>query len=124
MLEVDVAAGLPRVSADYRRLVQVLSNLASNAIKFSDEHGHVGITARAAGGVVVVSVSDTGPGIALEHQPHVFDRFWQARREGRTGLGLGLAIARGIVDAHGGRIWLESVPGAGTTFLFTIPVAA
>jgi signal transduction histidine kinase len=72
---------------------------------------------------MVLSVSDTGPGIPVEHQQHVFDRFWQARREGRKGLGLGQAIARGIVDAHDGRIWLESTPGTGTTFLFTIPLA-
>jgi signal transduction histidine kinase len=68
-------------------------------------------------------VSDTGCGIAPEHLPHVFDRFWQVQRSGRKGLGLGLAIARGIVEAHGGRIWVESSMGAGTTFLFTIPQA-
>jgi signal transduction histidine kinase len=69
-------------------------------------------------------VSDTGPGIAPEQLVSVFDRFWQAERGDRKGLGLGLAIARGIVEAHGGRIWAESAPGRGSTFFFTLPVDA
>jgi PAS domain S-box-containing protein len=122
-LTADIPRELPAVHADHQRMVQVLSNLVSNAVKFSEPGGSVQVRASAAGGVMVLSVSDTGPGIPVEHQQHVFDRFWQARREGRKGLGLGLAIARGIVDAHDGRIWLESTPGTGTTFLFTIPLA-
>ncbi|HEX6307619.1 MAG TPA: PAS domain S-box protein [Longimicrobiales bacterium] len=119
----EVPAVSRRVHADQHRLMQVLSNLVSNAVKFTEPGGTVTIRAHDAPGVVLFSVSDTGPGIAAEHQPHVFDRFWQARREGKKGLGLGLAIARGIVEAHGGRIWVESTPGAGATFLFTIPAA-
>ena len=69
------------------------------------------------------SVADTGAGIAEEHLPHVFDRFWQAQRPRDGGAGLGLAIARGIVDAHGGEMWVESEPGRGSVFLFTLPVA-
>jgi PAS domain S-box-containing protein len=124
-LELHCVVGpeLPRVAGDQQRLSQVLSNLIGNALKFTEAGGRVTIRASTASDVVVFSVSDTGPGIEPEHQPHVFDRFWQARREGRKGLGLGLAIARGIVDAHGGRIWVESTPGVGTTFLFTIPIA-
>ncbi|HEX6134466.1 MAG TPA: ATP-binding protein [Longimicrobiales bacterium] len=122
-LTTEIPATIRRVSADEHRLVQVLSNLVSNAVKFTEPGGSVIIRANDAAGVVLFSVSDTGPGIPAEHQPHVFDRFWQARREGKKGLGLGLAIARGIVEAHGGRIWVESPPGAGTTFLFTIPAA-
>jgi PAS domain S-box-containing protein len=122
-LECTIHAELPEISADPRRLVQVLSNLMANALKFTEPGGRVELNATRSGDVVLFSVSDTGQGIPLEHQPHVFDRFWQARRDGRKGLGLGLAIARGIVDAHGGRIWMESAPGSGTTFLFTIPVA-
>jgi PAS domain S-box-containing protein len=114
---------LPPVAAEHQRLVQVLSNLVSNAVKFTDPGGRILISARAANDVVTVTVADTGHGIAAEHLPHIFDRFWQAQREGRKGLGLGLAIARGIIDAHGGRIWCESKPGAGTTFLFTLPAA-
>ncbi len=69
-------------------------------------------------------VTDTGGGIASENLPRVFDRFWQATRAGRQGAGLGLPIAKGIVEAHGGRIWVESTEGRGTTFSFTIPKAA
>jgi signal transduction histidine kinase len=68
-------------------------------------------------------VEDTGVGILPEHLPHVFDRFWQADRSGNAGAGLGLAIAKGIVEAHGGRIWVESTPGKGATFFFTLPAA-
>jgi signal transduction histidine kinase len=121
-LDADSPAVRP-VSGDYQRLVQVLSNLVSNAIKFTEPGGCVTVTAREAPGVAVLSVSDTGAGIPVDHQQHVFDRYWQARRDGRKGLGLGLAIARGIVEAHGGRIWLESVPGEGSAFLFTVPLA-
>lgn len=122
-LGADVPADMRPISGDYKRLVQVLSNLVGNAVKFTEPGGSVRVSVSEAQDLAVLSVADTGPGIPLEHQAHVFDRFWQARRAGRQGLGLGLAIARGIVDAHGGRIWLESTPGAGTTFLFTIPLA-
>ncbi|HYJ78630.1 MAG TPA: ATP-binding protein, partial [Longimicrobiaceae bacterium] len=80
--------------------------------------------ADAVGGEALVSVSDTGPGIVAEHLPHVFDRFWKTRSENRHGAGLGLAIAAGIVEAHGGRLWVESEPAAGSTFRFTLPLAA
>ncbi|HEX8830204.1 MAG TPA: ATP-binding protein, partial [Longimicrobium sp.] len=75
----------------------------------------------AAEGELRVSVTDTGPGIAPEEVPHIFGAFWQARHADRRGLGLGLSIARGLVEAHGGSIWVESEPGRGTTFLFTLP---
>ncbi|HSK20819.1 MAG TPA: PAS domain S-box protein [Longimicrobiales bacterium] len=120
-LTMEVSANLPSIRADYKRLVQVLSNLVSNAVKFTEPGGSVTVSAQQAPGVMLLSVSDTGPGVPEESQPHVFDRFWQAKKGGRQGLGLGLAIARGIVDAHGGRIWLESTPGQGSTFLFAIP---
>ncbi|HEX6911877.1 MAG TPA: HAMP domain-containing sensor histidine kinase, partial [Longimicrobium sp.] len=70
------------------------------------------------------AVADTGPGIPPEQLPHVFGRFWQATQGDRRGIGLGLSIARGIVEAHGGRIWVESTPGEGSTFYFTVPVAS
>jgi signal transduction histidine kinase len=70
---------------------------------------------------IIFSVADTGRGIPAENLPHVFDRFWQANRAARDGAGLGLAITKGIVEAHGGRIWVESKPGQGTTFFFSIP---
>jgi signal transduction histidine kinase len=115
----------PLVSADGARVVQVLTNLVSNAIKFTPAGGRVTIGAAPRGTEVLLSVGDTGAGIAAEHLEHVFDRFWQHRGEGRRrGSGLGLAIARGIVAAHGGRIWVESSVGGGSTFHFTLLAAA
>jgi signal transduction histidine kinase/CheY-like chemotaxis protein len=107
------------VQLDRDRVLQVLSNLIGNAIKFTPEGGSVTIGAELLGPWVKVRVSDTGPGIAPENLPHVFDRFWQKERR-TDGLGLGLAIAQGIVLAHGGSIHVESTLGAGTTFWFTL----
>lgn len=114
---------LPPLSADRQRLVQVLCNLVSNALKFTEPGGRVVIAAHSAADYVLLSVADTGHGIPPDQIPHVFDRFWQGHRSGRKGLGLGLAIARGLVEAHGGRIWVESTVGAGSTFLFSVPTA-
>jgi PAS domain S-box-containing protein len=113
----------PPVSADPHRVTQVLSNLVGNAIRFTPAGGRIVVRAAPGGDEVVFSVSDSGVGIAPEHLPFVFDRFWQARKSERAGAGLGLAIARGIVEAHGGRIWVESEPGRGSTFWFTLPAA-
>jgi PAS domain S-box-containing protein len=121
-LERHVEEPLPTVLADRGRILQVFSNLVGNAVKFTSAGGRVRITAERRGDEVCYSVSDTGAGIPEEHVPHVFDRFWQARRSDRRGAGQGLAIARGIVEAHGGRIWVESAPGQGSTFRFTLPV--
>jgi signal transduction histidine kinase len=123
-LEVDVAADLPRGRGDERRLTQVLMNLVGNAIKFTDA-GAVSIRAKLADGRFLVAVSDTGPGIAPEHQARIFEEFQQVdssstRKKGGTGLGL--AIARRIVELHGGRIWVDSTVGQGTTFYFTLPL--
>jgi signal transduction histidine kinase len=105
---------------DGDRFLQVMGNLVGNAIKFTDE-GTVIVRAVTAGNAVQVSVADTGPGIAQEDLAHLFDRFWQARLSKRGGAGLGLAITRGIVEAHGGHLWVESEVGQGTTFHFTLP---
>jgi signal transduction histidine kinase len=123
-LEVDMPADLPRGRGDERRLTQVLMNLVSNAIKFT-EAGSVSIRAKVEDGSFVVTVSDTGVGIAAEDQERVFEEFQQVdssstRKKGGTGLGL--AIARRIVELHGGRIWVESTPGQGSTFAFTLPL--
>jgi signal transduction histidine kinase len=107
--------------ADEDRLLQVLGNLVGNALKFTAAGGRVVISARPAGVEVVFSVVDNGAGIASEHLSHLFDRFWQAREGDRRGVGLGLAITKGIVEAHGGRIWVESAVGTGSTFSFAIP---
>jgi PAS domain S-box-containing protein len=123
-LTAEVPDGLPMVFADRDRVEQVLSNLVANAIKFTPPGGRVVVQARPDGGRrVMVAVADTGPGIPREQLPHVFARFWQGGRADRRGLGLGLPIAKGIVEAHGGRIWVESKPGAGSTFYFTLPAA-
>lgn len=113
---------LAPVLADESRLLQVLANLMTNALKFTPEGGRVTICAEPAEGGVRFTVQDSGPGIPEESLPRVFDRFWTTRRDNPTGAGLGLAIARGIVEAHGGRIWAESRPGAGATFRLELPV--
>ena len=118
-----VPADLPPGRGDERRLTQVLLNLAGNAIKFTDV-GEVSIEARAADGAFLVSVSDTGPGISEADQQKIFEEFQQAdssstRKKG--GSGLGLSISRRIVELHGGRLWVESAPSAGSTFYFTVP---
>ncbi len=110
--------------ADPDRVLQVLGNLAGNAVKFTPEGGCVTMSLRMERGHAVFTVSDTGPGIPAGQLPHVFEQFWQADRAGRNGTGLGLAIAHGIVAAHGGRIWVESVHEQGTTFYFALPLAA
>ncbi len=111
------------VRADTDRVLQVLGNLAGNALKFAGRGGRVTLGVLGAGPQTLFSVADTGPGIAPEEAGHLFDRFWQARTD-RRGVGLGLTIARGIVEAHCGRIWVESRLGEGATFYFTLPAAA
>ena len=115
---------LPPVMVDSTRFVQVLANLVGNAVKFTEPGGSVTISAQQGADEIVIAVQDTGIGIPPGHLPHIFDRHWHARRSARTvGTGLGLAIARGIVEAHGGRIWVDSTEGLGSTFSFTVPIA-
>jgi len=121
-VECEVEDGLPALVGDRERIMQVLANLLGNAVKFTPQGGRVGVRARADGEEVRFEVWDTGPGIPPEHLGHVFDRFWKVRTANRHGAGLGLAIARGIVEAHDGRIWAQSEPGHGSTFVFTLPV--
>jgi signal transduction histidine kinase/ActR/RegA family two-component response regulator len=134
---VESGADLPPVNADPRRLQQVLSNLLSNAMKFTPAGGCVVLSARVASAEeaaevwtsgtppagVRFTVSDTGPGIPAADLVHVFDWFWHSRAEGRTGTGLGLAIAQGLIVAHHGFLHVESVPGEGSSFWFTMPAA-
>jgi PAS domain S-box-containing protein len=123
-LNCSLAPGLPPVLADRDRVHQVLSNLLANAVKFTPEGGSIQINGVPSGEFVQVSVSDTGPGIRAEDLPRIFERFWQATDTASLGTGLGLPIAKGIVEAHGGRIWADSKAGIGTTFYFTLPVSA
>lgn len=122
-LETELEAGLPMVDIDPDRITQVLSNLVGNAIKFTPQGGHVRMRAIRHLDGVLVTVQDTGIGISPDDLPFVFDRFWQSRRTDRSGAGLGLAIARGIVRAHGGTLSLESEVGRGTSALLTLPAA-
>ncbi len=122
-VDIEFPEGLPRILADAGRVVQVVSNVVGNAVKFTPAGGHIRVRATAAADEVVIEVKDTGPGLPADQLPHVFDRFWQARRTGRVGIGLGLAIAKGIVDSHGGHIGVESEEGKGSRFYFTFPRA-
>jgi PAS domain S-box-containing protein len=121
-LREEIPDYLPRASVDAARLVQVLQNLVSNAVKFTSPGGEIAIRAAAKNGEALIAVRDTGIGIPAEDLPRLFDRFWQATGSRRGGAGLGLAIAKGIVEAHGGRIWVESEVGRGSTFTFAVPV--
>ena len=120
----DIPGDLPPAHGDDRRLSQVLLNLVGNAIKFTDT-GEVAVKAAASNGSYTISVSDTGPGIAVEDQAKIFEEFQQAdnsQTKTKGGTGLGLSIARRIVEMHGGRLWVESSPGHGATFSFTVPL--
>jgi PAS domain S-box-containing protein len=123
-LRVEINDGVREVWGDRKRLLQVFENLIGNAIKFTKPGGAIVVGAAPKGNDVVFSVTDTGVGIAADAAEHVFDHFWQAATSAkRLGAGLGLPITKGIVEAHGGTIWLESTPGHGSTFSFTMPAA-
>jgi len=121
-LEQQLPEQLPELSVDPDRILQVFTNLLGNAIKFTPTGGKVRVGASLELDEVVFWVTDSGPGIPQEHLPNLFDRFWQAHSTDRRGAGLGLAIAKGIVEAHGGRIWARSVLGQGSTFSFCVPL--
>lgn len=109
------------VLADRERVLQVFSNLVGNAVKYTPPDSPITVSAELDGPDVRFTVADRGPGIAPESLPHIFDRFFQVRKTGGHGIGLGLAIVKGIVEAHGGNVWAESEPGAGSRFHFTLP---
>lgn len=123
-LETDASLAVD-VLCDRERVIQVLSNILGNAVKFTPSGQGVKVVARRIGSTVRFAVIDSGPGLPSEQLAHVFDRFWQGSgsRKAGLGLGLGLAIAKGIVEAHGGRIGVESAAGRGATFYFTLPIA-
>jgi signal transduction histidine kinase len=122
-LQQQAADAVPAVHADRHRVMQVLSNLIGNAMKFTPPDGVIAFGAmKRKEGDVLFTVSDTGPGIDAPNLDDIFTPYWQAKRAERLGAGLGLPIAKGIVEAHGGRIWVESAPGKGTKFYFTLPV--
>ncbi len=121
--EARIAPDIPRLHGDAARIAQVLDNLLANVVRHTPDHTQAELIVERAGQEVVVSVQDHGPGISAEHLPHLFDRFYQAAQLSvgpRRGSGLGLFICKWIVEQHGGRIWVESTPGQGTTFYFTL----
>jgi len=120
----DVPDSLPSVKVDCDRVQQVVCNLVGNAMKFTPPDGRITIAARAGADEVEVSIADTGAGMSEEELGRIFEPYWQAQRTASLGAGLGLKIAKGIVEAHGGRIWAESEVGKGTTFFFTLPSVA
>ncbi len=123
-VRLEIPAELPPVEADPNRLERILLNLLGNGLKYSPADAKVAIEAEAKLEQVRISVVDSGPGIDPEDQPHLFERFYRARGSRKTeGLGLGLYIARMLVEAHGGQIWVESEPGKGSCFNFTLPLA-
>ncbi len=115
------AEGTLAVHADQERVMQLLGNLLTNAIRLTPSNGQIDVHAELAGKQVRFAVSDTGPGIPRQDLPFVFERFWQGRPEARGSAGLGLTIGKGIAEGHGGAIWVESEVGRGTTFFFTLP---
>lgn len=126
-LEIEVPPGLPAVRGDAGLLRDVLQNLLDNAIQYTPECGHIRVTAEAKGREAVISVSDTGIGIPTADQERIFERFYRvdaARSREAGGTGLGLSIAKHIVEAHGGRLWVESIMGEGSKFSFSVPVAS
>jgi signal transduction histidine kinase len=125
-LRTRVAEGLPTLTGDIGRLDQVLGNLVANALRHTGSGGTITLSAEPEGGQVCIMVRDTGEGIPAEDLPFIFDRFWRgdrsrSRADG-AGSGLGLVIARYLVQAHGGRIDVESQPGQGTTFAVRLPI--
>src|SRR5581483_3909612 len=123
-LRCQVADDAQRVYADHHRISQVFSNLIGNALKFTPAGGMITVRAEPYDDdMILFTVSDTGPGIPKEHLGDIFNPYWQAKRAERLGAGLGLAITKGVVESHGGRIWVESKPGEGTKFFFTLPTA-
>ncbi len=126
-MAVDIPEALPLVSADEERINQVMHNLLNNALRYTPSGGTITIRARGEDGCLRIEVQDTGEGIAPEHLPNVFERFYRAdfaRSRQRGGMGLGLAISKAIVEQHGGTIAVTSsgIPGEGTTFAVQLPI--
>jgi two-component system phosphate regulon sensor histidine kinase PhoR len=117
---------LPPLQGNARRLEQVITNLIGNAIKYTPDAGKIDVTLKAKGPYLVLDVSDNGIGIPLEDQPHVFEKFYRVRNDETAdigGTGLGLSIVRSVVEKHGGRVWVESKPGEGSTFIVLLPTS-
>jgi two-component system NtrC family sensor kinase len=122
-VQIQIAANLPAMRANPVRLRQVFDNVVGNAIKYANNNGEVGVALRVELDQIIVQVSDNGPGIPAKDQAHIFDKFYRASNSSsRSGSGLGLAIVKSIVDAHQGRVWVESTVGKGSSFFIVLPV--
>lgn len=121
-ITIDIDENIPHILCDKGRFIQIMSNLVGNAIKFTPKGGKIMIQARRLEHQVLFTIEDTGTGMSAEELPHIFDRFWQVEHSSKHGVGLGLAIVKGIVEAHSGKIWVESAKGVGTSFHFLIPI--
>lgn len=122
-LTTEAPDDLPEVRADPTKITWVLNNLVSNALRYTDAGGDIRLSAQTNGPAVELSVADDGAGIPYALQPKIFDKFVQVDDERSSGTGLGLSICKEIVEAHGGRIWVDSTPGDGSTFTFTLRAA-
>ncbi len=122
-LSLDVLKELPSVKADANKMMWVLTNLISNSLRYTERGGHIRLSAEPLGSYVQISVMDDGTGIPYEYQSKIFDKFVQIKSDKVLGgSGLGLAICKEMVRAHGGTIWVDSVPGEGSVFTFTLPI--
>ena len=123
-LELELTEGLPDLQLDFSRMMQVLSNLLENAIRYTPEKGRILLSAKEVDFAIEIRVQDSGPGLGAEEIAHIFDRFYRAdasRQRDEGGSGLGLAISKSIVEGHGGRIWAESGEGQGLAIAVAIP---
>jgi len=122
-LSVDQDVADLHLDCDHQRILQVFSNLLGNAFKFCRRGDRITVRARRDGNEIRFEVADTGPGIQAEDRPHIFEPYWSAARHGSQGTGLGLFISHAVIEAHGGKLWVEGEPGQGATFCFTLPMA-
>jgi len=124
-LSCDIAPGLPPLMGNARRLEQLVTNLLSNAIKYTPQGGKIQVMLKAEGLYLMLRVTDNGIGVPPEEQPHIFDKFYRVQSAATAdigGTGLGLSIVKSVVERHGGRVWVESAPGQGSTFIVLLPM--
>ncbi len=122
-MRISISDTLPPVALDFLQIDQVLTNLLENAVRYTPAKSPIGISAVEQNGEIRVSVADSGPGVPNEYIERIFDKFYRVSGAKQMGTGLGLAVCRGLIEAHGGRIWAENREGGGAVFQFTLPLA-